>query len=145
MQWRPLLPEEGELIEVDIGGHPLSPTGPNHVFGNFDNLLFLAVFNFWGHFEALNDVFLENEEKHGLYINVSHPKVVFIGWIFPTSYHAPQTEIVCKSYAPGKLTYQLPPSGPTNLLAFHLLGLRFWMCMVLSFMNYVKKEFRASL
>jgi hypothetical protein len=37
---------------------------------------------------------------------------------------APQMEIVCKSYALGKLTYQLPPSGPTNLLAFHLLRVR---------------------
>jgi hypothetical protein len=45
------------LIQVDIGGHPPSPTGPKHVFGNFGNLLFLAVFNFRGHFEALNDVF----------------------------------------------------------------------------------------
>jgi hypothetical protein len=45
------------VIQVDIGGHPPSPTGPKHVSGNFGNLLFLAVFNFWGHFEALNDVF----------------------------------------------------------------------------------------
>jgi hypothetical protein len=56
-QWRPLLPKEGGLIQVDIGGHPPSPTGPKHVSGNFGNLLFLAVFNFSGHFEALNDVF----------------------------------------------------------------------------------------
>jgi hypothetical protein len=48
------------LIQVDIGGHPPSPTGPKHVSGNFGNLLFLAVFNFRGHFEALNDVFWEN-------------------------------------------------------------------------------------
>ena len=31
------------LIQVDIGGHPPSPTGPKHVSGNFGNLLFLAV------------------------------------------------------------------------------------------------------
>jgi len=42
---------------VDIGGHPPSPTGPKHVFGNFDNLLFLAVFNFRGHFVGLNESF----------------------------------------------------------------------------------------
>jgi hypothetical protein len=53
------------LIQVDIGGHPPSPTGPKHVSGNFGNLLFLAVFNFRGHFEALNDVFWENGEQHG--------------------------------------------------------------------------------
>jgi hypothetical protein len=45
------------MIQVDISGHPPSPTGPKHVFGNFGNLLFLVVFNFWGHFEALNDFF----------------------------------------------------------------------------------------
>jgi hypothetical protein len=57
MQWRPLLPKEGGLIQVDIGGHPPSPTGPKLVYSNFGNLLFLAVLNFQGHFEALNDVF----------------------------------------------------------------------------------------
>jgi hypothetical protein len=46
-----------ELIQVDIGGHPPFPTGSKQFSGNFGNLLFLAVFNFWGHFEALNDVF----------------------------------------------------------------------------------------
>jgi hypothetical protein len=55
MKWIPLLPKEGGLIQVDISGHPPSPIGPKHVF--FGNLLFLAVFNFQGHFEALNDVF----------------------------------------------------------------------------------------
>jgi hypothetical protein len=44
---------------VDIGGHPPSPIGPKHVSGNFGNLLFLIVFNFRGHFEALNDVFFD--------------------------------------------------------------------------------------
>jgi hypothetical protein len=56
-QWIPLLPKEGGLIQVDIGGHPPSPTGSKQVSGNFGNLLFLAVFNFRGHFEALNDFF----------------------------------------------------------------------------------------
>jgi hypothetical protein len=36
-----------------------------------------------------------------------------------------------KSYAPGKLTYQLPPSGPVNLLDFHLPGLGFWILLML--------------
>jgi hypothetical protein len=57
MQWRPLLPKEGGLIQVDIGGHPPSPTGPKHVSSNFGNLLFLAVFNFRGHFEGPNEGF----------------------------------------------------------------------------------------
>jgi hypothetical protein len=46
-----------KMIQVDINGHPPSPTGPKHVSDNFGNLLFLAVFNFQGYFEALNDVF----------------------------------------------------------------------------------------
>jgi hypothetical protein len=56
-QWIPLLPKEGGLIQVDIGGHPPIPTGSKQSSGN---LLFLAVFrflNFWGHFEGLNEVF----------------------------------------------------------------------------------------
>jgi hypothetical protein len=57
-QWKPLLPKEGGLIQVDIGGHPPFPTGSKQFSGNFGNLLFLAVFNFWGHFEALNECFL---------------------------------------------------------------------------------------
>jgi hypothetical protein len=46
---------------VDIGGHPPSPTGSKQFSGNsgnFGNLLFLAVFNFWGHFEGPNEGFL---------------------------------------------------------------------------------------
>jgi hypothetical protein len=45
------------MIQVDIGGHTPFPTGSKQFFGNFCNLLFLAVFNFRGHFEALNDIF----------------------------------------------------------------------------------------
>jgi hypothetical protein len=42
-QWRPLLPKEGGLIQVDIGGHPPFPTRSKQFSGNFGNLLFLAV------------------------------------------------------------------------------------------------------
>jgi hypothetical protein len=59
-QWRPLLPKEGGLIQMDIGGHPPFPTGSKQRSDIFGNLLFLAVFrvlNFWSRFEALNDVF----------------------------------------------------------------------------------------
>jgi hypothetical protein len=45
-QWIPLLPKEGGLIQVDIGGHPPFPTGSKQFSGSFGNLLFLAVFNF---------------------------------------------------------------------------------------------------
>jgi hypothetical protein len=37
-------PNRGWLIQVDIGGRPLSPTGPKQFSNNFGNLLFLAVF-----------------------------------------------------------------------------------------------------
>jgi hypothetical protein len=57
-QWRPFLPKEGGLIQVDIGGHPPFPTGSKQFSDNFGNLLFLVVFNFWGHFEGINEVFL---------------------------------------------------------------------------------------
>jgi hypothetical protein len=53
-----LLPKEGGLIQVDIGGHPPFPTSSKQFSGNFGNLLFLAVFNFRGHFEGLNEGFL---------------------------------------------------------------------------------------
>jgi hypothetical protein len=57
MQWRPLLPKEGGLIQVDIGGHPHFPNGSKQFSGHFGNLLFLAGFHFRGHFEGLNEVF----------------------------------------------------------------------------------------
>jgi hypothetical protein len=57
MQWRPFILKEGGLIQVDIGGHPPFPTGPKQFSGNFGNLLFLAVFNFRGHFEGLIEGF----------------------------------------------------------------------------------------
>jgi hypothetical protein len=47
------------LIQVDIGGHPPFPTDPKKFSGNFGNLLFLAVLNFWGQFEGPNEGFFE--------------------------------------------------------------------------------------
>jgi len=52
-----LLPKEGGLIQVDIGGHPPFPTHSKQFSDNFGNLLFLAVFNFRGHFEGQNEGF----------------------------------------------------------------------------------------
>jgi hypothetical protein len=45
------------LIQVDIGGHPPFPNGSKQFSGNFGNLLFLAGFNFRGHFEGPNEGF----------------------------------------------------------------------------------------
>jgi hypothetical protein len=58
MQWIPLLPNDGLLIQMDIGGHPPFPNRSKQFSDNFGNLLFLAVFNFRDHFEGLNEVFL---------------------------------------------------------------------------------------
>jgi hypothetical protein len=57
MQWIPLLPKEGGLIQVDIDGHPHFPTGSKYFSGNFGNLLFLVIFNLRGHFKGLNEDF----------------------------------------------------------------------------------------
>ena len=54
------LREKVILIQVDIGGHPPFPTGSKQFSGNFGNLLFLAGFNFRGHFEGLNEGFLRS-------------------------------------------------------------------------------------
>jgi hypothetical protein len=45
------------LIQVDIGGHPPFLTSSKQFSDKFGNLLFLAVFNFRGHFEAPNEGF----------------------------------------------------------------------------------------
>jgi hypothetical protein len=46
-----------KLIQVDIGGHPPFPNGSKQFSGHFGNLLFLAGFNFRGHFEGPNEGF----------------------------------------------------------------------------------------
>jgi hypothetical protein len=67
---------------VDIGGHPPIPLGPPpfllSVFQFPHNLLFLAVFrvlNFRSRFEALNDIFWENREKHSFTNECFSPKI----------------------------------------------------------------------
>jgi hypothetical protein len=45
------------LIQVDISVYPPFPTSSKQFSGNFGNFLFLAVFNFRGHFEGLNEGF----------------------------------------------------------------------------------------
>ena len=57
MKWIPFLPKEGGLIQVDIGVQPPFSTGSKQFSSNFSNLLFLAGFNFQGHFEGLNEGF----------------------------------------------------------------------------------------
>ena len=75
---------------MDIGGHPHIPLGAPplslSVFQFRHSLLFLAFFrilNFRSCFEALNDVFWENEEQHGSmdmspWANVARSKFVVL-------------------------------------------------------------------
>jgi hypothetical protein len=49
-------------------------------------------------------MFLGKQEKYGSSFDIS-PKMNLLDDTFPTGYHAPKTEIVCKSYDPGKLMY----------------------------------------
>jgi hypothetical protein len=112
-QWRPLLPKEGGLIQVDIGGHPPFPNGSKQFSGHFGNLLFLAGFNFWGHFEGPNEGFSRSRFSMIAKGMIESPKMNLLDNTFPTSYHTPKTEIVCKSYNPGKLMHQLTQTGPT--------------------------------
>ena len=107
MQWRQLLPKDEGLIQVDIGGHPPFLAGSKQLSINFDNLLFLVVFwvlNFRSRFEALNDIFWGMLRLQNFIMKIC-ATVIVLGYIFPMGYHTPKTEIVCKSYNPGKLMY----------------------------------------
>jgi hypothetical protein len=59
--------------------------------------------------------------------------------IFPMSYHAPQTEIVCQSYTPGKLIHQTTQNEVHKTVGFSYSKVR-----VLDFI-YDKNAFGASL
>jgi hypothetical protein len=69
-----LLPKEGGLIQVDIGGHPPFSTGSKQFSGNFGNLLFLAGFNFRGHFEGLNEGFSRSKVLNDIEGIIEPPK-----------------------------------------------------------------------
>ena len=65
MQWIPLPLMGGGLIQVEIGGHPHIPLAHKHLFqfGSFS--MIFRVLNFWGHFEALNDIVLASQWPEG--------------------------------------------------------------------------------
>ena len=50
-----------KLIQVDIDGYPPIPLAQKQLiqFGSFSTIF--RVLNFWGHFEALNDIFLDSQ------------------------------------------------------------------------------------
>jgi len=58
--------------------------------------------------------FGKSRSNMGQSTNVSLPKVVFLKYIFLTSYYMNQTEIECQSYDLGKLMYQLTQNGAHN-------------------------------
>jgi hypothetical protein len=127
MQWRPFPPKEGVLNQVYIGGHPPIPIGSKHSSGNLLFLAFFRFLNYWGYFEGLNEVFLR------LSTSMISPKMNFLVDTFPTSYCAPQTQIVCQIYALGKLIHQTTQNGVHKLVGFSSSGVR-----VLDFI-YVKR------
>ena len=79
------------------------------IFGSF------RVLNFRSCFEVLNDVFSASngEENISLFQNqYSLFMDVFLEQIFLTMYHARQMKVVCQSYDPEKLMYQVTQWGP---------------------------------
>ena len=86
---------------IDPGGYQWLPTIPL-AQNNYFRLTAFQVPNFRGRFEALNDVFWASPFY---FINV------LLDGTFPTVSRMTQMEIVCKSYAPGKLGDQFTTSG----------------------------------
>ena len=123
---------------MDISGHPPIPTGLKQSPGN---LLFLVIFrflNFWGHFEGLNEVFSWLDTSVISKGFDWAPKMNLLIDTFPMSYRAPQTEIVCQSYAPWKLIHQTTQNEVHKIVGFSSSKV-----MVLDFL-YDKKAFGAS-
>jgi hypothetical protein len=129
------------MIQVDIGGHPSFSTGSKQFSGNFGNLLFLAVFqvlNFQSHFEALNDVFWENREQHGLF-DVSHTKVVVPRIDISNGVSSTPNRDHMQKLRPWDVDLSTTPIKAYKPFGFSSSGVR-----VLDF-TYVKKALRASL
>jgi hypothetical protein len=127
------------MIQVDIDGHPPIPIGSKKSFGY---LLFLAGFwflNFWGHFEGLNGDILGSSTSKIVEGFDCTTKMNLLDDTFPMSYFFPQTEIICQSYAPGKLIHQTTQNRVHKIVAFSSSRIR-----VLDFL-YDKKAFGASL
>jgi hypothetical protein len=124
---------------VDIGGHPPIPTSAKQFVGNLLFLAFFRVLNFRGHFEGLNDIFSRSGTSIVSKGSYWAPKMKLHVDTFPTSYCAPQTEIVCQSYTPVKLIHQTTQNEVHKIVGFSSSRVR-----VLDFL-YVKNVFGASL
>jgi hypothetical protein len=97
------------MIQVDIGGHPPFPTGSKQIFGYFGNLLLLAGFNFWGHFEGPNEGFSRLRFSMISKGMIDPPKLISSTIPFQRAI----TRLKWISYAKGKLMYSLTQTGPT--------------------------------
>ena len=78
--------------------------------GKINNPNSFRVLNFWSHFEALNDIFSASNGRENMspfFIEYLYHMDVVLEYIFLTMYHAHQMEVVCQSYDPGKLMYQV--------------------------------------
>jgi hypothetical protein len=68
------------MIQVDIGGHPPIPLARKTVFhlGSFSTVF--RVPNFWGRFEALNDIFWGfGAQVTAKGTNLGQSKIVLLG------------------------------------------------------------------
>ena len=77
MQWRPLLPKEGGLIQVDIGGHPPIPIGSSCLFLVQHILLYLFVIVGYTLLRLSEALHIFQVETGGL-----PPNPTFLFWMF---------------------------------------------------------------
>ena len=95
------------------------------------NLLFLAVFNFWGHFEGLNEVLLGSRFSMIVEALIHPPKWISSMIPFQRAIMHPKRRSYAKVTPPGIWYTKLSKMGSTKLLAFHFSGLGFWNLFML--------------
>ena len=116
-----------DMTHIDLGGYwwpPTYSTSPTIVSFSFLVSLIVAQFtifdsfrvlNFQSRFEALNEVFLVSNGRENMSL-LQTQYFLFIDLVleetFLMMYHARQTEVVCQSYDPRKLMYQVIQWGP---------------------------------
>ena len=118
------------MIHMDIGGHPLIPLAQNNSplwqFPSYFSSVF-RVPNFWGRFEALNNVFCRFEGGGGIY-NGMH--------LFPTEICKARTVLSnglsrtqigdrMQTFSPLEIDCSTNHLGDTNFMTVHILGLCF--------------------
>jgi hypothetical protein len=97
----------------------------NSFMAILDNLLFLAVFNFWGHFEGLNEGFSGSIMRFPIIDDVSNLslKINLIDDRFPMIYRASQMRDRMPKLRPWEVdTPNYPKRGPQNCWIFIFRG-----------------------